>query len=635
MIQISTIGRLSLGLVLLTISILFGADMLGLIPDRSKAIINQRQGSCESLAVYCAVEAKKGNTASIMTALKMIVKRNDDILSAAIRKKDGSFMVAAGDHIKHWKDAPEKDSTPTHVRVPIFEGEKLWGNVEVSFSPVRQEGIAGLWANTLVKLVCFVILVGTIVYRLFLKRTLQHLDPSSVVPPRVKSALDALAEGVLIMDQNEQVVLANTAFAKKVGMSPTLLLGGNASEMTWTVTSSEETSPDFPWTIALREGESQIGVRMSLPTLSGSRLRFMVNCAPITDGRGRCKGVLATFDDVTQLETKHLQLQDTLKKLEKSQEEIRRKNVELEIMATHDPLTNCLNRRAFFERFRTEVNSAKRYGHDVSCIMVDIDHFKDINDTYGHAAGDQVLKELVEIIQKLKRDPDIVCRYGGEEFCVALPFTDLFGAVEAAERFRHGVESHDFSGISITASFGVSSMFSGADDITSLLGHADDALYIAKDGGRNCVESWGTPVPVTAEINTKPEFFEETVPLETGEEALAAVKIALNEETKPPSTFKEIMDDNQMVGEDSHPPERNKEALELVSQALDNSSRMSSIMGLRASLHDDGKTAVQLNQNGGWGDGGEIEGKDRRQSSSISKAADVLKGRPKKGVAVP
>jgi len=626
MIRLSILGRLSIGLVLMTISILFGADLLGLIPDRSKTLVSQRQGICESLAVYCAVEAKNSDTTAILAAVKMIVERNDDILSAAIRKEDGSFMVAAGDHVRHWKDAPGENSTSTHVRVPIFEEDTLWGNIEVSFLPIKQKGIAGIWANTFVKLIGFVILAGFIAYRFFLKRVLQHLDPSSVVPPRVKAALDTLAEGVLIMDQHERIVLANTALAEKVGKSPSSLLGHNASEMSWAVPKSEKTVQDFPWAIALREGQSQIGVRMGLPTQTGNWLTFMVNSAPIIDGKGKSKGVIATFDDVTQLEEKNVQLHAAMKDLEKSRDEIRRKNKELNTLAMRDPLTNCLNRRAFFERIEGDILSAKRYGHDLSCIMLDIDHFKSVNDTHGHAAGDLVLKDLAKIFRTLKRGSDYICRYGGEEFVIVLSHTDIKGAMDVAERFRSAVESHDFSGISITSSFGVSSINLGAKDASEIIGQADEALYSGKEGGRNCVVSWEQLGLGTGMASVQAEKSAETVSIDTGEASLTAVAGAISDGVTG-HTEDSVEKDNiyRIVGEDSQLSNINEEALELVSQALDGSSKISKSLGLHASFDKDGDVAVQLNQDGGWGDSGEIDKKDRFQKNSISQAANILK----------
>ncbi|MBC8431346.1 MAG: diguanylate cyclase [Desulfobacterales bacterium] len=490
MFRISTAARLSLGLVLLTTSILLTADMIGLIPSRTKAIISEREKLCESLAVYGSIAAQKNETKSILTAVKVLMKRNQDILSAALRKEDGTIMVETEDHGTQWQAAPPKGSIPTHVRVPVYKGENLWGNIEISFRPINRKGIAGIWTNTLVRLVGFVLLVGFIVYKLFLQKTLRHIDPSSVIPPRVKAALDTLTEGIILMDQNERIVLANAAFAEKIEQPASSLLGRKASKLKWTVPKSEEAVKDFPWLESLRREQEVTGVRMGLPTPSGRQLTFMVNGALILDHVGKCRGVLATFNDVTLVEEQNEQLQEMLEELEKSRDEVRRQNQELEVLATRDPLTDCLNRRAFFERFEIDLSAAKRYGHDLSCIMLDIDYFKSVNDTYGHNGGDRVLKGIAEVLQSLARESDFVCRYGGEEFCIVLTHTDIDGGVEAAERYRCGIESYDFEGISVTSSFGVSSIGLGAVESSEIIGEADKALYAAKEGGRNRVASW-------------------------------------------------------------------------------------------------------------------------------------------------
>jgi diguanylate cyclase (GGDEF)-like protein/PAS domain S-box-containing protein len=491
MFRISTAARLSLGLVLLTTSILFTADMIGLIPNRTKAIISERSKICESLAVYGSIAAQKNETKSILTAVKVLMKRNQDILSAALRKKDGTIVTETEDHGTQWQAAPPEGSIPTHVRIPVYKGKNLWGNIEISFRPINRKGVAGIWTNTLARLIGFVLLVGFITYKFFLQRTLRHIDPSSVIPPRVKAALDTLTEGIILMDQNERIVLANAAFTEKIGQPASSLLGRKASKLKWTLPKSKEAVKDFPWLDALRGKEDVTGVRLGLPTPSGRWRTFMVNGAPILDHVGKCRGVLATFNDVTLVEEQNEKLQEMLEELEQSRDEVRRQNQELEVLATRDPLTDCLNRRAFFERFEADLSAAKRYGHDLSCIMLDIDHFKSVNDIHGHAGGDRVLKGISEVLRSLARDSDFVCRYGGEEFCIVLTHTDIDGGVEAAERYRRGIESHDFEGISVTSSFGVSAVGIGASESSEeIIGEADNALYAAKEGGRNRVVSW-------------------------------------------------------------------------------------------------------------------------------------------------
>ena len=156
-------------------------------------------------------------------------------------------------------------------------------------------------------------------------------------------------------------------------------------------------------------------------------------------GRVKSRGVLATFDDVTDVEKRNTDLQRTLKQLEQSKEAINRQNKELRFLATRDSLTGCLNRRAFFERCEAQFERARKSGKPLCCIMADIDHFKAINDEHGHAIGDRVIEMVADILKAEVRDQDVVCRYGGEEFCVFLPGLVLDKATAVAERLRRTI----------------------------------------------------------------------------------------------------------------------------------------------------------------------------------------------------
>jgi diguanylate cyclase (GGDEF)-like protein len=159
--------------------------------------------------------------------------------------------------------------------------------------------------------------------------------------------------------------------------------------------------------------------------------------------------------------------------------------------AVVDSLTGLPNRRAFFDRAAAAVAASARHKFALSAVFIDLDHFKGINDTLGHAAGDQVLKETARRLDSLRRTEDLICRYGGEEFVLLLPYTTLEQAATVAERVRESVASKpvDFYGkpISVTFSAGVASFPSG-DTLEALLRRADQAMYRAKQKGRNRVE---------------------------------------------------------------------------------------------------------------------------------------------------
>jgi len=176
---------------------------------------------------------------------------------------------------------------------------------------------------------------------------------------------------------------------------------------------------------------------------------------------------------------------------------VQSKNEELFRLATLDPLTECLNRRAFFEKLEIEFSLAKRDGRKLSVVMVDIDHFKAINDDFGHATGDAVIKHIATTLTDATNSDSHVGRYGGEEFCLILVGADENDAKQTSENARiafansyQGNKNNATGGRMITASFGVSTIDFGATDVAEFINQADQALYASKDQGRNRVTSW-------------------------------------------------------------------------------------------------------------------------------------------------
>jgi diguanylate cyclase (GGDEF)-like protein len=161
--------------------------------------------------------------------------------------------------------------------------------------------------------------------------------------------------------------------------------------------------------------------------------------------------------------------------------------------AVTDELTGLSNRRRFQETMAAEVERSKRFGQELGLVMLDIDDFKAVNDTYGHQQGDLVLKEVAKILRASSREIDEPARYGGEELVVVLPGTDLVGAHNLAERVREGIEAlrlpiigdDDHEPLRVTASFGAAALPVSADDVRSLVAAADEALYQAKRAGKN------------------------------------------------------------------------------------------------------------------------------------------------------
>ena len=165
----------------------------------------------------------------------------------------------------------------------------------------------------------------------------------------------------------------------------------------------------------------------------------------------------------------------------------------VERQASTDGLTDLANRRHFEEGLAGEISRAERFGGSLALVLADLDDFKQVNDRYGHQAGDDVLRAFADVLRDTVRDIDLAARYGGEEFAVLLPQTDLGGAERLAERLREVMEArrltlHPGAGFSVTSSFGVAS-FPEAATPAALFAAADEALYRAKSAGKNCVVS--------------------------------------------------------------------------------------------------------------------------------------------------
>lgn len=169
--------------------------------------------------------------------------------------------------------------------------------------------------------------------------------------------------------------------------------------------------------------------------------------------------------------------------------QLQRANEQLNRLATLDHLTGCANRRHFYSQAEAELSRSRRYNRDMGLVIMDVDHFKAINDQFGHAAGDAVLQTLVETLRRELRDLDVLGRIGGEEFALLLPETDRGEALQIAERLRQRLADlrieHDDQALSLTASFGVTAREPADRKLDSMMRRADRALYEAKAAGRD------------------------------------------------------------------------------------------------------------------------------------------------------
>lgn len=191
-------------------------------------------------------------------------------------------------------------------------------------------------------------------------------------------------------------------------------------------------------------------------------------------------------------------------------EALERQNARLIEMATTDELTGVNNRRRFAEDLNLHAALAARHGLPLSLIMLDVDHFKSYNDSFGHRAGDDVLRTIATILRSEVREHDLVARYGGEEFVLLLPSTSSEAAVEVAERLRKSIAKGMWNAMPLTASFGVATTDpSHSISAEDLVAQADEALYLSKNTGRNRVTHIWNP-PRAAPRHQMIELLEET-----------------------------------------------------------------------------------------------------------------------------
>jgi len=222
---------------------------------------------------------------------------------------------------------------------------------------------------------------------------------------------------------------------------------------------------------AIRKGDdAPLNIRLT----SGATIQF--RCKPLPDG-----GRLLTYGNVSDLV---------------------RQAEALELLATTDPMTGLANRRQFFKLAAVEWSRAERYKRPLALLMMDIDLFKSVNDTYGHAAGDEVIKAVAAALARHKRASDIAARMGGEEFALLLPEAGIEAAVAAGERLRklvaEAVIVAEGKHIPVTISIGASACDAAARTVEDLLNEADLALYAAKRGGRNRVSGYDPAVALGA-----------------------------------------------------------------------------------------------------------------------------------------
>ncbi len=235
---------------------------------------------------------------------------------------------------------------------------------------------------------------------------------------------------------------------------------------------------------------------------AGHILWGQISSSLVRNGSGKPLYFISHIQDITERKHAEDALRQAKAELEAKNQELYQAYIREQLLARTDTLTGINNRRYFFEVAVHEFNAAVRYGHPLAVVMFDIDHFKELNDAYGHQIGDDTLRSLAQLTRQQLRDADILARYGGEEFIILLPYTTASQAYLVAERIRERAASFRLMvgphKIGITLSLGVAGFDSETDSLDKLVQRADQAMYEAKNSGRNRTLLFGESSPPPA-----------------------------------------------------------------------------------------------------------------------------------------
>lgn len=306
----------------------------------------------------------------------------------------------------------------------------------------------------------------------------------------LRSVLEALPVGVWIMDSSGLIVDVNPA---GIAIWRGALYVGPEQfgeyKARWLDTGRTIEPDQWAAARAIRYGQTSIGEEIEIDCFDGTKKIILNSAIPLRDERQAIAGAIIVNQDITARKEVETELRLAKQEVEAASRELEIALARERVLAREDVLTGVTNRRQFFELATHEISVALRYGHSLSLILIDVDDFKRMNDTFGHQAGDELLKRVARIARQHLRDADLFARYGGDEFVALLPNTPASAAAVVAERLRadlavHGTVLED-GVLTVTISSGIAELLPANDTLDALIHRADMALYDAKQSGRN------------------------------------------------------------------------------------------------------------------------------------------------------
>jgi diguanylate cyclase (GGDEF)-like protein len=491
--KVTPIIRVSLSLIAILVSWLLLLELVfGIWPSQDELIKKSRQATFVNLVTQTTDLLKTRDFNGIRTLLNNAIESDKDLVSAGIKLKNGIYAIKTDQHNQYFK-LINNQNTIDNIHVELNVANKPWADFELAFKPIEKKSYFEYLKDPKLLAIIGSIIGIMVLFSLYLKKVFHYLDPSAVIPDRVRAAFDAFGEGVIMIDRSGFLVLTNKTVNQWLG-DKVQYFGKHITELPWFAPLKLNKAEKYPWTDAMDTQHVVSGMRVDFKDQFETIVNAVINCTPVIDANNVSRGCLITIDNITEAEKLNAELKITNEKLNHSRIELDKQNEELRKLATRDPLTNCLNRRSFYELAEEQFQKAKETRMPLSCIMMDIDFFKKVNDVYGHATGDKVIISLAKVAFSGLRVEDLLCRYGGEEFCILLPNANIDIGMQLAERLRAEVESkvglrvlENGESINVTSSFGVATVTSKIKTFAQLVDKADKALYDAKKQGRNRV----------------------------------------------------------------------------------------------------------------------------------------------------
>ncbi|MDZ7854887.1 hybrid sensor histidine kinase/response regulator [Sphaerotilus sp.] len=312
--HLSSRFHLALGLSSLVVSVLLMAQFAGLVPDRDSALRAGRVALAETVAVSSMAMLDEEDRGRLQQVLDFVVQRNPALRSIRLQRADGVLHLQAGTPVADPATDPPADhptqtpaSTETRLRLQLVQGGAPWGEAELQFDPLHDHASVRGWLGSTELLVAATALSCFVLFYVYLRRMLRHLDPSRVIPGRVRTAFDTLAEGLMVLDPAGRIVLANRAFSEVVGQDSDALIGRSASGLGWSQPEQAGVA-GTPWQQVFTDGQARRNVLMHLTDAQGRARTFMVNASPVPGPGGQPAGTLISLDDVTMLEEQEVQL---------------------------------------------------------------------------------------------------------------------------------------------------------------------------------------------------------------------------------------------------------------------------------------------------------------------------------------